>query len=322
MSLTKIKESAFAREVRSGLNTQPKHLSSKYFYDAKGSEIFELIMRMPSYYLTNCEYEILLQYRGDLLEQFAPDGAPFHLIEFGAGDGLKTRLLLEHFLELGANFDYLPIDISGEALRKLELNLQRDYPDLRLQPMEAEYFTALHQLKEETKGERKVVLFLGSNIGNFQPEGAIGFLKHMREELEKGDQLLIGFDLKKEPSVILEAYNDKAGITRAFNLNLLRRINRELGGNFDLEQFDHWETYDPLSGECKSYIVSKRQQSVYIEALDECFEFRAWEPIWTELSQKFDLPMIHELAKASGFVVRESYTDHREYFLDVLWEAV
>ncbi|MEM6345729.1 MAG: L-histidine N(alpha)-methyltransferase [Bacteroidota bacterium] len=319
---TQTQTSVFAQHIHEGLSQYPKRLSSRYFYDAKGSELFRQIMRMESYYLTDAEYEIFENYRADLLEQFAPDGNDFQLIEFGAGDGLKTRLLLEHFLQAGAKFEYLPIDISGDALAKLTAGLEKDFPKLNIKPLEAEYFSALEQLEQQKEQKRKVVLFLGSNLGNFQHEQAVSFLKGLRSHLNKGDLLLIGLDLKKEPAVVLEAYNDKEGITKAFNLNLLERINRELGGNFDLESFDHWETYDPLSGETRSYIISKRKQRVWIEALQEAYQFEAWEPIWTELSQKYDFRMIESLAQASGFKLSEYYQDQREYFVDAIWEAV
>ncbi|MFK7921525.1 MAG: L-histidine N(alpha)-methyltransferase [Bacteroidia bacterium] len=319
---TQTQISAFAQHIDEGLSKYPKRLSSRYFYDAKGSELFRQIMRMDSYYLTNAEYEIFEKYRGDLLEQFATDGNDFQLIEFGAGDGLKTRLLLEHFLQAGAQFEYLPIDISGDALQKLTAGLKQDFPKLNIQPLEAEYFSALEQLEQQKEQKRKVVLFLGSNLGNFQREQAISFLQGLRSHLNKGDLLLIGLDLKKEPAVILEAYNDKTGITKAFNINLLERINRELGGNFDLDSFDHWETYDPLSGEARSYIVSKRKQQIWIEALERTYHFEAWEPIWTELSQKYDFRMMEDLALSSGFKLGPNYQDHREYFVDAIWEAI
>ncbi|MEL6649272.1 MAG: L-histidine N(alpha)-methyltransferase [Bacteroidota bacterium] len=319
---TQTQTTEFAQHIDEGLRQYPKRLSSRYFYDAKGSELFREIMRMESYYLTDAEYEIFERYRGDLLEQFAPDGNDFQLIEFGAGDGLKTRLLLEHFLKAGADFEYLPIDISGDALQKLSIGLAADFPQLQIRPLEAEYFTALAQLEQQKSQKRKVVLFLGSNLGNFPHDQAINFLQGLRSHLNKGDILLIGLDLKKEPAVILEAYNDKVGITKAFNLNLLTRINRELGGNFDVSSFDHWETYDPLSGETRSYIISKKRQRVWIEATQESYEFDAWEAIWTELSQKYDFRMIRDLAKSSGFRLSASYQDEREYFVDAIWEAV
>lgn len=315
-------DSTFSNDVKAGLLAHPKQLSSKYLYDGRGSELFAQIMRMPAYYLTDCEYEIFERYRGELLEQFAPDGANFQLIEFGAGDGLKTRLLLDHFLQAGADFTYLPIDISGDALHQLAGGLQEDYPTLQLNPIEGEYFAALKQLQQKEKGGRNIILFLGSNIGNFQEPQAIHFLEQMRQYLHPGDLVLIGFDLKKDPAIILEAYNDKEGITEEFNLNLLRRINRELGGTFIPEQFLHWEVYDPLSGETRSYLVSKQQQSVYISALAKTFHFDAWEPIWTELSQKFDPRMIQNLAQSSGFRLSEQFTDARGYFVDALFEAV
>lgn len=308
--------SSFARDVFAGLSSTPKYLSSRYFYDKRGSEIFQEIMRMPEYYPTDCEYQIFELHKQTILDIIGKQA--FHLLEFGAGDGLKTKILLQHFLQEKAHFEYMPIDISGDALKKLEKDLTAKWPELEVDAQEGEYFATLDQV-----GQRddlcKFVLFLGSNIGNFVWDEAINFLSELRKHLTVNDYILIGFDLKKDPRTILNAYNDPAGITKEFNINLLRRINRELNANFVPEQFMHYPTYNPLTGETKSYIVSCKDQSVHIGAVNEEFHFKAWEPIWTELSLKYDEKMIHDLAKASGFEVVTNLSDKRNYFVDSIW---
>jgi len=307
----------FAKEVQEGLESNPKSLSSKYFYDAKGDELFQQIMAMPEYYLTNSEFEVFSTHKEALREAFG--NSIFNLVELGAGDGTKTKILLEHFIEKGSNFYYSPIDISGNVLEHLKTDLSVLWPDLEVNSVAAEYFRGLAQLSESS--DRKVVLFLGGNIGNMSLEEAENFLISMHQNLNKGDLVLIGFDLKKDPQTILDAYNDPAGITSAFNLNLLERINRELGANFKIEQFKHWETYHPISGATESFIISKQQQNVYIEALNRSFDFEAWEAIHTELSQKYSLRDIQELASTIGFTSIGQFFDKKRYFVDALWEV-
>ncbi len=308
----------FEQEVQRGLKSNPKFLSSRYFYDQRGDELFQEIMNMSEYYLTNCEYDIFQKNKDAMLEQFQSEGKAFRLIEFGAGDGYKTKVLLEHFLKKGANFKYSPIDISMNVLDVLKDDLEVRFPQLVVEPLNNEYFKALDEL-EKSPSIRNVILFLGSNIGNFTYDQAVGFLKQMGEKLSIDDYLMIGFDLKKDPKTILDAYNDASGITKAFNLNLLDRINSELGGNFKIDQFMHWPTYNPLTGTTKSYLVSKVQQSVYIECLDEVYEFGPWEAIDMEISQKYDCPTISRLANDAGFRVEKSYQDDRKYFTNTIF---
>lgn len=314
--LQQVANSQFAKDILAGLTAKPKRLSSKYFYDTAGDKLFQDIMRMPEYYLTDCEYEILETYRAQLLELIGTE--PFNLIELGAGDGLKTKVLLQHFLEAETDFTYLPVDISQNALDKLQQDLHNRWPQLSVQGLQGDYFEVLKALSLKNE-VRKVVLFLGSNIGNFEPLQALRFLQELKNSLSTGDLLLIGADLKKDPSVILNAYNDPAGITAAFNLNLLRRINRELHANFDLPQFKHWETYDPQSGATRSYLVSKQAQEVQLKALQETIHFEAWEAISVELSQKYSLSEVEKLAAEAGFQVVQHFFDKQHYFLDSLW---
>lgn len=313
--------SAFALDIKTGLNQSPKTLPSRYFYDEVGDELFQKIMDLDEYYLTRAEFEIFVRQKTEILKAFLGEEDQFRLIELGAGDGTKTKVLLAHFTNEQVPFTYSPIDISGNVLEQLEEDLKEDIPSLTVKPIVGEYFKALEALNTDNTS-KEVVLFLGSNIGNFNRRSGIDFLSHVGDNLSKGDMLLIGFDLMKDPKKILSAYNDKEGVTKAFNLNLLSRINKELGANFNTEDFDHFPTYDPLTGETKSHIISKKKQEVYIEAIDEQVSFDAWEAIHTEVSQKYSPQMITEYAKEAGFRIVNSFTDSNHYFVDSLWEKL
>lgn len=318
--------SQFAEDVRLGLSSSPKYLSSKYFYNEKGDKLFQEIMHMPAYYLTRSEFEIFTQQKDKILALVSAELASndsFHLIEFGAGDGLKTKILLKHFLESNAKFIYSPVDISGYVLSGLTESLEAEMPDLEVKPIEDDYFKALERVRESEgfkNNQRRVVMFLGSNLGNFPQAGAVQFLSAISNNLSTGDLLLIGLDLKKNPQVVLDAYNDAGGITKAFNLNLLERMNKELGANFQLNQFEHYPTYDPITGATKSYLISLKAQKVYIEAIDESFSFDWWEPIDMELSFKYSLEDIDSLANAAGFEVVENLFDCKHFFTDSIWQ--
>ena len=312
-------DAALIDEVRTGLQQTPKRLSSRFFYDAEGSRIFAEIMHTPDYYLTRSEYEILDTRKADLLRLFTPDKRPFELVELGAGDGLKTKILLGFLAEQNADFAYAPVDISGDALDKLVADVQRQWPDLRLNARHDDYFNALEQLSEESDS-RRIVLFLGSNIGNFTPDEAVDFYRQLHDRLQPGDLVLTGFDLQKHPAIIHAAYNDRMGLTRAFNLNLLRRINTELDADFNLAAFDHYETYSPESGEARSYLVSQKAQTVRIKALDMTVSFDYGEIIHTEISRKFTRAQIEDLAQQTGFSVTDWFTDCKGYFADVVFE--
>jgi L-histidine N-alpha-methyltransferase len=309
----------FAMDVKEGLSASPKRLSSKYFYDEEGDRIFQAIMEMPEYYLTRSEFEILEMNKKLLLELFKNGSGRFNLIEFGAGDGLKTKILLRYFTQHGTDFKYIPIDISRNMLNLLTGELKKELPELQVQPMQNDYFRALSSLSEKADC-REVVLFLGSNIGNFSEEEAIDFLRKLSDNLNPGDLILIGFDLKKDPELVRKAYNDPAGITRAFNMNLLKRINRELGGDFDLQQFQHYQMYDPDKGEARSFLISRQKQEVHIAALEKSFSFEPWEPVHVEISRKYDLATIQRYADRTGFVQKELYYDCRHYYVNALWE--
>ncbi len=314
-TLPGIAHTPFAQDVLHGLTKTPKKLPSKYFYDEMGDKLFQDIMRMPEYYLTDCEMEVFQLHKAQLLNTIGD--APFDLIELGAGDGAKTKVLLRYFLEKETRFQYRPVDISGNVLLQLESELKEDLPELTVDALEGDYFDVLSQISGSEN--RKVILFLGGNIGNFNVREATGFLKQLAEQLDPGDLLLTGFDLKKDPEIILRAYNDPAGVTAAFNLNLLSRINRELEADFDITQFKHWETYNPATGETRSYLISKSDQTVHIPALNLKVHFDAWEAISVELSQKYSLKEVETMAAMTGFTPVLHFFDSKQYFVDTLW---
>lgn len=306
----------FLADVLEGLKKSPKTLPSMYFYNSEGSKLFQMIMKLPEYYLTNSEYEILDTQSKEIYEDIDPQ-KDIEVVEFGAGDGIKTKLLLEEFLNHTADFTYSPIDISQSALDGLKSSFQEELPNLKMNPLNDDYFSALESLKSNST--TKLVLFLGSNIGNFKDDMEVDFLKEMRANITKGDYALIGFDLKKDPSIILGAYNDKTGVTREFNLNLLRRINTDLGANFDIESFSHFPIYNPETGESRSYLISLKKQSVILGG--ETIDFNYAEPIFMEVSKKYSTKDIEILAAKTGFRVVKNYDDCRHFFLDSLWVA-
>ena len=311
-------DTTFKQEVYQGLTSYPKFLSSKYIYDKAGDKLFQDIMNMPEYYLTNTEFDILEKHKDELAALFSNDSKPFHLIEMGAGDGKKTKILLHHFTDQNLNFTFRPIDISQNALDLLEANLKVEIPGLHTESLQGTYFETLRELNFSTD-ERKVILFLGSNIGNLLHEKAIAFLSQIQEYMQPDDLLFIGFDQKKNPQTILNAYNDEAGITANFNKNLLVRINRELKANFEVDNFIHWEVYDPESGTAKSYLVATSPQKVHIKELGLEVSFDAWETIHTEISQKYDAKTVHWLAEQSGLKVLEEFSDQKHYYKNYLF---
>ncbi len=311
-------ESEFMTDTRKGLSSSPKFLLSKYFYDDKGSNIFQKIMHMPEYYLTNAEQEILSLHKNKITEHFNNGSSPFDLLELGAGDGSKTKTILKQLMSRSVKFNYRPIDISKLANDELKQNLTSELPELSVYPVTGDFFHLLRN-KNGHAALRKVILFLGSNIGNFSDDELHRFLSQLKDFTTSGDQLFIGFDLKKSPEIIKKAYDDRHGYTREFNLNHLRRLNDELGANFNVDKFEQHTEYNPKTGEVKSYLVSTEKQTVFIEALDEEYSFNCWEPTFMELSRKFDPESIENMAEKYGFKVKQHFTDLRNFFMDSLW---
>ncbi len=317
----KEKLNSFAEDVLSGLSSSPKFLSSKYFYDDAGSELFLKIMELPEYYLTRAESEIFHRWKGEISRAFLAEGENFELVELGAGDGVKSAILIEHLLRKNADITYSPIDISAKAVDYLTQKFRAEFPGLDVQPKHGDYFRILESLKTESP-RRRIVFFLGSNIGNFNREQTFDFLNRLRDRINTADLLFIGFDMQKDPDDILAAYDDRAGITAEFNLNLLARINRELGGDFKLDEFQHYATYQPIECAARSFLISWEDQTVAIGALNQSFFFRKWEPIFMEVSQKYRFEMIAEFAASANFEVVNNFSDDRSYFTNSLWKAV
>lgn len=310
---------AFSLDVRRGLSGHPRSLPSKWFYDARGDELFQAIMASPEYYLTDAEDEIFRTAGPRLLE--ALGNRPFDLVELGAGDGSKTQHLIEQFLAAKAEFTYRPIDISAHALGLLGKLINRRWPRLPFLPEQGDYFEALSRLGRSKAGRPRLVLFPGGNIGNFLPEEAVEFLGRLRGFLHPGDLLLTGFDLKKDPAVVLAAYNDAGGHTAAFNLNLLARINREMGADFELDNWFHWETYNPVTGAARSFLVARNACTVTIADQKQTYTFEAAEAIDVEISQKYSRREVLSLAEASGFTFVEHLEDAKGWFADSLWKV-
>jgi dimethylhistidine N-methyltransferase len=308
----------FAFDVLMGFSAPSKYLPSKYFYDAKGSRLFEQITELDEYYPTRCEFEILNKVGGEIAEFMRDE--PFEIVELGAGDGRKTKVLLNQLLEFTDQFSYIPIDISESAMADLVSSLNQSHPSLTTHGIVGDYFASIRHL-ESTSDSRKLVLLLGSNIGNFDLPGAKRFLHSIWKCLNHNDLFLIGFDLKKDIDVLTKAYNDKKGITRDFNLNVLTRINNELDGEFDITLFSHHGMYNPRHGAMESYLVSLVQQEVHIGALEKTFAFNPYEAIHLELSHKYLLSDMQHLADQTGFTVLKNWQDSQGYFADGLWQV-
>ena len=309
----------FLEEVLNDLSNSPKRLNSKYFYDEKGDKLFQEIMNCPEYYPTDCEMEIFTAHTKELALALKNGFNTFDLVELGAGDATKSSHLLRELVNMQVDFTYMPIDISSSMIAYLEESLPLKIDGLDVKGLNGEYFDMLEK-SNQLSSRKKVVLMLGGNLGNETPENAMAFCRKMRSLLQEGDILLVGFDLKKNPATVLAAYNDAAGFTRDFNLNLLHRINRELGGNFDITQFEHYPTYDPATGACKSYLISKIDQKVIISG--QTFIFEANEFIFMEISQKYSVSETEEFAAACGFRTVKHFFDHKKWFVDTVWQCV
>jgi dimethylhistidine N-methyltransferase len=302
--------SDFADMVRDGLSAESKSLSCAFLYDKAGSLLFEEICAQPEYYLTRTEEQLLRENAAEIALDLLPDAS---LVELGSGSALKTRILIEELLRANGSLRYVPIDISRTMLEQSSHRLLDEYADLEIVGLAAEYGDGLHELKLSLEGPR-LVLFLGSNVGNFERDEARCFLTQVRSDLGPQDRLLIGVDLRKDAGALERAYDDAKGVTARFNLNLLERINRELGGRFDLSRFRHRATYDEERGRVEIYIDSLAKQRVRIEALDLEVDFEQDESVHTENSHKYSLREVEALARDSGFEVGRQWLDGRGYY--------
>jgi L-histidine Nalpha-methyltransferase len=300
----------FGRDVLAGLTASPKRLSCRYFYDGEGSRLFDAICEQPEYYLTRAETAILRSHAGALASGFVGDVT---LVELGSGSAIKTRLLLDAFLKGRRAVRYVPIDICRPVLESCAAGLAERYPSLEIMAVAGEYHKGLQLLRTESD-RPKLILWLGSNIGNFERGEAARFLRQVRDTMTRSDRLLVGVDLRKDRKILEAAYDDAAGVTALFNLNLLGRINRELGGDFDLRAFRHRAVYDEVVGRIEMYLVSTRAQRVRIGRLGLEVAFAAGEAVHTEDSYKYSLEELSALADAAGLAFEHSYFDSEERF--------
>ncbi len=308
----------FSEDVFKGLQSSPKYLDSKYFYDKNGDALFQKIMASDEYYLTSCELEILSNQSAEIANEVLADTKQVDVIEFGPGDATKSIYLLKELSARNAITNYFPIDISKNIIDTLDESLPKGIPELNIHGLNGEYFEMLARVNKISK-RKKLVLFLGANIGNFKFDSMPEFCNKLRSHLSWGDKVLIGFDLKKNPEKIVAAYNDSEGFTSQFNLNLLSRINNELHADFDLQNFKHYAMYDPDNGACKSYLVSLKEQQVSIDK--NMIQFNKDETIFMEISQKYTVSQIDETAFQCGFEPGVRFFDKRNYFVDVIWNA-
>jgi dimethylhistidine N-methyltransferase len=305
----------FARDVLRGLSARPRTLSPKYFYDEAGSALFEEITRQPEYYLTRTEASILRRCAPSISELVGRDVS---LVELGSGSSAKTRILLESLLQRYRRLRYLPIDISESILHETASELDRRYPALEVTPIASPYESGLSRASvlvgEEEGTGSMLVLFLGSSIGNMEPQESVDFLARVRSKLGGSDRLLVGFDLVKDDAVLDAAYNDAAGVTARFNLNLLARINRELGADFDRDRFSHRAFFSRERRRIEMHLVSRARQEIGVRALGRAFSFDPGETIHTENSYKYTLADIERLASGAGLSVAEVFTDESAWF--------
>jgi len=309
--------SDFEKDVLEGLSVSPKQIPSKYFYDKRGSELFVEIMKTDEYYVTNAEMDIFKHKSASLLDGLSLDqNKKYEIIELGAGDGSKTVHLLKEMLDQNYTFDYIPIDISIDALKGLEKRLSLELSQLSINIQEGEYFSILNRLKENKKA--KVILFLGSNLGNLTDDQSADFIHALGEALNKNDKILLGLDLIKSRQIVLPAYNDKGGVTANFNLNLLTRMNRELGADFNIDNFFHRPEYSEEEGIARSYLVSKISQDVYIEKLDKRFHFKKDERMQTEMSRKYNLDIINKILSKTDFQISYTIYDNKKLFANYI----
>lgn len=305
--------SPIAEDVLRGLSAPQKTLPPKLFYDAEGSALFEEITRTPEYYPTRTERSIFERHAGEIVRAA---GENLTLVELGAGSASKTRVLISAILRRQLRLEFHPVDVSPAALDEAVRSLNGDFPHLHVAPITADYTRQLPRL--QALPGRKLVLFIGSTIGNFEPREALDFLVSVRRSLGAGDALLLGFDMVKDPQVLHAAYNDAGGVTARFNLNVLARINRELGAEFDLRRFAHVAFWNPDASRVEMHLESLARQSVRVRDLGRSFHFDAGERIHTENSYKFTSASIRALLRKAGLQLENTWHDPQDWFSLVL----
>ncbi|MGD0929258.1 MAG: L-histidine N(alpha)-methyltransferase [Candidatus Korobacteraceae bacterium] len=300
---------AIAPDVRQGLTASPKSLPSKLFYDEVGSQLFEQITELPEYYLSRTERSILEQYAGEILANAGPS---LTLVELGSGTAAKTCVLIEELLLRQSRALFYPIDVSPSALEQAVRHLGRQFPCLRVNPIVGDYTGGVPALSRITG--RKLVLYIGSSIGNFEPHHAIRMLRRIRQTLRSGDALLLGADFAKSPKILVPAYDDAQGVTAAFNKNILARLNRELEADFEVDAFKHIALWNRRCSRMEIYLESTTAQTAFIPALDLDVSFERGERMHTENSYKYTDAMIESILRESGFMLEQTWCDRKKWF--------
>lgn len=303
----------FRDDVLAGLRASPRQLSSLYFYDDRGSALFDEITRLPEYYLTRSEQAILNAHANEIADLVANESVC--IVDLGAGSGEKTRCLIDAMYRRGIDVTYAPLDVSAAALHVAEASMVTQFPALRVDAVQGEYVAGLARVREQQLGRRLLVLWLGSSIGNLTDSDAAKLLRDLSAECASDDVLLIGFDLLKDPKTLIAAYDDSRGVTAEFNYNLLRRINRELQGTFDVDAFSHYATFNPRQSRMESYLISRRRQLFSVAGNE--FVLQAFEPIQTEISCKYSQERIAALVRDAGLNLVARYSDLQGLFADV-----
>ncbi len=312
-----VKKNTFAKDVKEGLLDKVKGLHPKYFYDSKGSELFEKICETPEYYVTRTEASILKKYAGELAELNSDKTV---VVELGSGSSVKSRHIITSFINNNGRLDYIPIDVSEILIESSQL-LINDFDKLHITGVISEYEEGMEMVNLIT-AHPKLVMFLGSSIGNFTGDEARALAKEISNNMNEKDSFLIGFDLKKDADVLEAAYNDKQGLTAEFNLNILTRINNELGGEFDKNKFKHYAYYNEPDTRIEMHIVSLIDQKVFIKGINETITFKKGETIHTENSYKYSDDMINYLAASAGLKVTNTWKDDNNYFALCLMEKI
>ena len=309
-------KSTIAQEISYSLSQKNKFIHPKYFYDAKGSDLFEKICSLPEYYLTRTEIEVLSSIQSELSKHLVGDYA---LVELGSGSSIKTRELLKILTAKQNDVEYYPIDISN-ILKDSSINLHDEYDNLKITGIIDQYETGLEFIRHLDHKE-KIVAFLGSSLGNFDLENGVEFLRKIRSSMRHGDLFLLGIDLVKDTKMLENAYNDSKGVTANFNLNLLSRLNQELTADFDNDKFEHVAVFNKKQKRIEMYLKSKMKQNVFISKIDLLLKFQKNELIHTEFSYKYTIPQIKKIAKKSGFKPAQIWTDKKSYFAVVLFSV-
>ncbi len=306
----------FATDIKKGLTAKNKYIPDRQYYDDKGSIYFQELMAHEDYYPTNSEYEIFEKNKIEICNIFAKKNKKIQLIEFGAGDGYKTKILIKELLKQNTEFTYYPIDYSEKYLIDLKNNFLQNFPKLKLSYINKDYFDALKDFENSDNNYRKVILFIGSSFGGLTPDEANNFLKSLYDLISKDDIVLFGIDLKKSPDILRKAYHNTC---KNWCFYLLNRINTELGGNLNLNNFEYFTNYDPVTGEYKWYFLSKTRQTVDIKKLNIKVDFEKWEPVYFSKSKKFSENEIKELLNNHNFKITHHFFDNKEYFTNIIF---